>query len=999
MNKQFKTLILTLLLTLALVSATYQKDATNCETTYQSQNCVVGQTSCAWYSSTLYCQLPATTNGFIPAGSSNTNSASYDASLGGGYVYNCLYTGNSNCNTWFCQYDASCYATKRQTTCTGGATTFTCSATCVTGYQQCDGSTTDGNGCEVQTDVSNCNLGANNNIDSGCACVCDTGWVDYDTGGTNATNGCEIYSGEACTLTAGGIAGVCSSSGLATGTADSSGLPCACIPNKSYFETGTLRYYKTNSTDNPLLSGIDLDGENHLLFLLSNSATNRNFTIDNWSRVWGYEANFSILNVTDLWVTGTSHLGSIIIQADTINGALINATIGNFSNIYSNSGNFSGNITIGHSSDTDDDYIFFDKGINHFKWNDVTQQFDTSNEMHVGGYLNITDAWGDSGYQRIYFSDANSYIRHDTSPNQFYIPNQIQINNNLIVENNITQSSGQYTTLSSTLISGSNGLTINDNDGVSMDTNVTLGDANEGGAIRSNSDLGVFSGGTMTIANEQPNRNINFYTDINGSFIFYPSGNTSSYMQLKNFYNAGEGMTWVTNKDMYFNTGSAYATYFGSVVTSSRVELPDATLTICDGGCPATYSEDGMLLVERNITLYNGEMYINTALGSDADRINFDGNGVYEIFEWTNTGSLANEGYFNLTDDIWIQGNISGRGKTYIDLGNIRTDDISMSDDLYIGEISTTDDDYLFFDGSSEYLMWDETNGEFLFTDDIDTTNGVKMTGDITITGGDMLNENLRFGTSTGSGYWEFEDGGVCIGQGGCTAPDADGQLYVEGNITSTEDMIIGGNQQLYLGGTDVYLSDDAGNLGLYAQGPVYIQGDIDNTTTASIGFYGQTKLRGSVASDGGLVWGSSSSHGVGSITAHNVWANSTKLTDYVFDKYYDGSVKPTDKYAPKDFTIVPLDNLSTYTAEHHHLPTINGNDDWKGGEVELGNITSQIWRSVEVNALYIQELHQTNKEQQAEIDLLKSENKQIKDALCKISPELELCKEVINLG
>ncbi|MFH1063996.1 MAG: hypothetical protein V1729_02875, partial [Candidatus Woesearchaeota archaeon] len=66
----------------------------------------------------------------------------------------------------------------------------------------------------------------------------------------------------------------------------------------------------------------------------------------------------------------------------------------------------------------------------------------------------------------------------------------------------------------------------------------------------------------------------------------------------------------------------------------------------------------------------------------------------------------------------------------------------------------------------------------------LDVENNVHISGDLDVAGGDITTAILRFGTGTSSGQYEFEDGGVCVGSGGCTAPTTDGDLLVEGDVT-----------------------------------------------------------------------------------------------------------------------------------------------------------------------------------------------------------------------
>lgn len=94
----------------------------------------------------------------------------------------------------------------------------------------------------------------------------------------------------------------------------------------------------------------------------------------------------------------------------------------------------------------------------------------------------------------------------------------------------------------------------------------------------------------------------------------------------------------------------------------------------------------------------------------------------------------------------------------------------------------------------------------------------------------------IHFGDTASSGKWEFEDGGVCIGTGGCTAPSTDGRLIVENSIhvgelgnTAGESYNSFGNGDLRShatinGSEDVFIAGDVEiNGNLHADGGLFI--------------------------------------------------------------------------------------------------------------------------------------------------------------------------------
>ena len=194
-----KVLILFILFMIPLVSAEYVIDHTDCGISYLSQDCTGTKHVCGYVSSTVYCEEPATVNSTIPSSSTLTSNANYDGSLGGGFVYNCLYSGNADCDTWICQRDSSCYDDNRQTRCSADVHDFTCD-NCISGYQQCDGSYTDADGCEIQTDVTNNATEPHSNINSTCGTSCDSGYLDCDADLATGGTGCEVEDGGSCSV-------------------------------------------------------------------------------------------------------------------------------------------------------------------------------------------------------------------------------------------------------------------------------------------------------------------------------------------------------------------------------------------------------------------------------------------------------------------------------------------------------------------------------------------------------------------------------------------------------------------------------------------------------------------------------------------------------------------------------------------------------------------------------------------------------------------------------
>jgi hypothetical protein len=82
-------------------------------------------------------------------------------------------------------------------------------------------------------------------------------------------------------------------------------------------------------------------------------------------------------------------------------------------------------------------------------------------------------------------------------------------------------------------------------------------------------------------------------------------------------------------------------------------------------------------------------------------------------------------------------------------------------------------------------------------------------------------------------------------------------------------------------------------------------------------------------------------------------------LSDYVFDRYFDGAVRDEDAHAT-GYNNTPIDHLVNYVERERHLPTIDGRQTWNDfGAPSMDRLTSQLWVTVEEQALYIKELNE----------------------------------------
>jgi hypothetical protein len=144
--------------------------------------------------------------------------------------------------------------------------------------------------------------------------------------------------------------------------------------------------------------------------------------------------------------------------------------------------------------------------------------------------------------------------------------------------------------------------------------------------------------------------------------------------------------------------------------------------------------------------------------------------------------------------------------------------------------------------------------------------------------------------------------------------------------------------------------------LRLYAQ-----SGGIVNTQV--LGDYlvaRQGVMIGANAWSTGGVFPNQNFRGPGTISAQKaVFANGVMLSDHVFDRYFDGAVRPEDAAVGKGYDHLPIRAMANYVEKQRHLPTMEGRDAWNStGAFSLDNVSNQLWVTVEAQALYIQELN-----------------------------------------
>jgi len=89
------------------------------------------------------------------------------------------------------------------------------------------------------------------------------------------------------------------------------------------------------------------------------------------------------------------------------------------------------------------------------------------------------------------------------------------------------------------------------------------------------------------------------------------------------------------------------------------------------------------------------------------------------------------------------------------------------------------------------------------------------------------------------------------------------------------------------------------------------------------------------------------SGHGAGTFNATAIYDDNSIITDYVFEDDYREQI-PT------------IPEMRDYYEQNHHLPTIPGREEWEeAGSLPLGRISTAVWETTEVHAIYIAELEE----------------------------------------
>ncbi|MFN0275328.1 MAG: hypothetical protein ACKVPJ_06265 [Chitinophagales bacterium] len=100
--------------------------------------------------------------------------------------------------------------------------------------------------------------------------------------------------------------------------------------------------------------------------------------------------------------------------------------------------------------------------------------------------------------------------------------------------------------------------------------------------------------------------------------------------------------------------------------------------------------------------------------------------------------------------------------------------------------------------------------------------------------------------------------------------------------------------------------------------------------------------------------------HGPGTLTAEAIYDENLLLSDYVFDAYFDGKVKAEDAEKHGDYQHYTIREMAEHIEDKRHLPTMVGREEWnRKGKPSVGKLSSQLWVTIETQAIYIKELHE----------------------------------------
>jgi|GEM_PF-2513957 len=507
------------------------------------------------------------------------------------------------------------------------------------------------------------------------------------------------------------------------------------------------------------------------------------------------------------------------------------------------------------------------------------------------------------------------------------------------------------------------------NTGAVATTNVGLYSTASGGT---NNYAAIFEAGNVGIGTTTPSYKLDVLNNQDGAISYiqisnqnasagggegqgiYFSGASSWDAQIYNKLTSGWGSDLYLNSALntYFQSGAATKMtlqnngYVG-IGTSSPVGA-DRKLDILDASNPQlrlTYT-DGTVYTDMQTTS-SGYLYVNAS----GDRVGIeDSTPSYTLDVNGDIGVAATEEYFIGNSQVLSKGNGSLTGNLIVgDGGGSLTH--AAGNEGYFNTVTGLN------------AMWGVTSGygNAAFGNNalLNNTTGYYNTA---------LGMNTTSYNSTGSNNTAV---GFGAGAGVVTNSYSNNTYvgYQSGYSTST-----GGNNTVIgyeagysnaTGASNVFLGYQAG-YSETGSNKLYI--DNSNTATPLIGGDFSTDT---LTITGQVVVGSPTggAKGAGTINAQAVYDDNVLLTDYVFDKYFDGQVRPEDLLQHGDYNILTIDQMGEYLQSNRHLPTIPGRDEWQAsGKFSLGKMVNHLWETVETQAVYVTQLNEVNKRQDIKI-------------------------------
>lgn len=106
-------------------------------------------------------------------------------------------------------------------------------------------------------------------------------------------------------------------------------------------------------------------------------------------------------------------------------------------------------------------------------------------------------------------------------------------------------------------------------------------------------------------------------------------------------------------------------------------------------------------------------------------------------------------------------------------------------------------------------------------------------------------------------------------------------------------------------------------------------------------------------------VWADANFRGPGTVRAQTaVYDGNLQLSDHVFDRYFDGEVRPEESSTTTGYAYIGVDQLKDYLAKERHLPSMPSRAEWESqGSGSLGELQTGLWETVETQSLHIIEL------------------------------------------